>query len=338
MNPDDETPHPFNYSSDKDDLNAWIRDFSKYLKVHPEGGTVIYPESFASGYAKVSEIEPGISYRIVNYTLNNDFEFARQPSKEFYLIIYLYQYENSARLRYTVNDVVIFDGIANRFSTILMTNSQVTQKLELEANSIVRGLTIQLTDEWLKQKIQKGKEADYNYIKSKPIFKFFLNPKSRKILNEIFVENIKSPIPELYMKTRILRVLEGFLENLLGQNNFYDAFPFPDKDYEALLKVEEMLLDNYSLQFPKIENLARMALMSETKLKISFKKAFGMGLHEYFQKNRMHKGRQFIDTGKYSISEVGIMLGYQNLSNFSAAFKKEFGFVPKDHRKSGSLK
>jgi AraC-like DNA-binding protein len=42
-----------------------------------------------------------------------------------------------------------------------------------------------------------------------------------------------------------------------------------------------------------------------------------------------------LDTGRYTVSEVGGMIGYQNLSNFSSAFKKEFRCLPKDFRKIG---
>jgi AraC-like DNA-binding protein len=55
-----------------------------------------------------------------------------------------------------------------------------------------------------------------------------------------------------------------------------------------------------------------------------------MGLYEYYQKNRMHKAKELLHTGKYSVSQVGSMLGYQNLSNFSASFKKEFNSTPSD--------
>jgi len=68
--------------------------------------------------------------------------------------------------------------------------------------------------------------------------------------------------------------------------------------------------------------------MSESKLKKLFKQSFGMGLYEYYQKNRMHISKELILSGKYSISEIGTKLGYQNLGNFSTAFKKEFNCLP----------
>ncbi|MFN5133966.1 MAG: helix-turn-helix domain-containing protein [Chitinophagaceae bacterium] len=66
----------------------------------------------------------------------------------------------------------------------------------------------------------------------------------------------------------------------------------------------------------------------ESKLKSNFKQVYGTGIYEYYQKNRMRKARNMLITNNYTIKEVGLKLGYTNLSNFSLAFKKEFGVLP----------
>ena len=37
-----------------------------------------------------------------------------------------------------------------------------------------------------------------------------------------------------------------------------------------------------------------------------------------------------LTTGKYSVKQVGVNIGFSNLSNFAKAFKKEFGVLPKE--------
>jgi AraC-like DNA-binding protein len=137
------------------------------------------------------------------------------------------------------------------------------------------------------------------------------------------------------MTNRVLRLLEGFLENILKYGISGNTFPTSPGDVQNLLKVESYLLDNYSSGFPSIEKLARMSCMSATKLKAIFKKAFGMGMYEYYHTNRMHKAKELLSSGLYSISDVGDMIGYQNLSNFSNAFRKKFNCLPKDFNKIG---
>ena len=162
-----------------------------------------------------------------------------------------------------------------------------------------------------------------------------MNPKSQKLLTEIFADNSDLATPELYINNRVLRLLEAFLENIHNNGISRNTFPASAKDVQNILKIESILLENYNSEFPSIQKLARLALMSATKLKIIFKKAFGMGMYEYYQKNRMHKAKELLCSGKHSVSEVGAMIGYQNLSNFSHAFKKEFDFLPKDFNKIG---
>ncbi|MEO6289186.1 MAG: hypothetical protein ABIO76_04670, partial [Ginsengibacter sp.] len=244
MNPGD-VRNSEKYHSIHPDLNNWARDFSEHLKVQPSDNYIQYPESFATGFAKVSNIEPGLSYRIVDYVLNTDFVFTREPSEDFYLIIYLYMYGNSTKLHYTVNGQVIFDGVGDNFSSLLMTNSLVSQRLELVADTIVKGLTIQLTDDWLSEKINRENTLNYSLLRERNIFKFFLTPKSQKLLNEIFTDNLSSAAPELHLNTRVLRILEGFLENILQNGASENVFPFPEKDFQSILKIENLLRENY---------------------------------------------------------------------------------------------
>jgi AraC-like DNA-binding protein len=99
-------------------------------------------------------------------------------------------------------------------------------------------------------------------------------------------------------------------------------------DLEAILQIQDRLQANYLDEFPTIQALARSVLMSESKFKKLYKKAFGTSPFEYYQKNRMQKAREMILEGRFTISEIGNMLGYQNLSNFSSSFKKEFSELP----------
>lgn len=100
------------------------------------------------------------------------------------------------------------------------------------------------------------------------------------------------------------------------------------EDLEAMMRIHNILITNYQQEFPSIQTLSKWALMSESKFKKLFKKVFGAGPFEYYQKNRMQKAKELIMEGRYSISQIGNMLGYQNLSNFSCSFKKEFAVLP----------
>jgi AraC-like DNA-binding protein len=73
-----------------------------------------------------------------------------------------------------------------------------------------------------------------------------------------------------------------------------------------------------------------MAVMSPSKLKNSFKEIYGLPVYQYYQKHRMNKAKAMLLSRKYSVREVGIEVGYSNLSNFAKAFRKSFDQLPSD--------
>ncbi|MDQ2863466.1 MAG: helix-turn-helix transcriptional regulator [Bacteroidota bacterium] len=334
MNPD-KYHIPRTYHSNQIGLHGWLNGLCKYLHINSKAGKVEYPDSFANGFVKVHDIEPGFSYRVVDYSLNTDFTFTRGPAENFFLLIYFYQYTEVDKLFISAGEEVIIDTTENNFSAALMVSSLSSQRIELSKGTRVRGLTIELTEEWLKEKIEISHDSDCQVFEVKNIFKDVIAAKTQKLLNEIFADNLVSPTPGFSMNIRVQRILEEFLRNLINSDLSQNPSSLSKEDFESILKIEALLVENYTSVFPTIENLARIALMSETKLKNVFKKAFGMGLYEYYQKNRMHKAKELLNMNKYSVSEVGSMIGYQNLSNFSNAFKKEFGYLPKNSDQIG---
>ena len=329
MNSLNEGGNIISYSYSNPDLTNWLASFSSHLSVQSAGNHLHYPKTYAEGYAKVKCIEDGLSYRLVNYTLNTDFEHRVDPSPDFHLMIYFYQFVSADNVHFEVSDNII-ETEAKSYKAVVMTNSRVKQRLLLKKGTEVKGLTIQLSENWINTYIDNKNGKNFSLLKQNSYLIDLLSAKAQKLLNDIFSNQEESQMPALYISSRVLRLLEGFLENVLKRDVNDATLSISSKDFESILKIEGLLLENYGEVFPKIEKLARMAFMSESKLKKIYKLAFGMGLFEYYQKNRMHKAKELLNTGEYTVSQVGSLLGYQNLSNFSHSFKKEFNRLPRD--------
>ncbi len=330
MNSDKENSNFLRYTY-QPGLTNWLKSFSSHLLVEPLDNHLQYPESYADGYAKVRNIEEGLSYRLVNYKLNTDFEHRVEPSADFNLIIYFYQFVSANKIHFEVSDNII-ESEAKTYRAVVMTNSRVKQRLVLKKGTEVKGLTIQLSEEWINKEIANKNGKNYSVLKQNNYLIDLLTAKTQKILYDIFNNHEESQIQMLYITTRVMRLLEGFLESVLKRDIIDSTLSISSKDFESILKIEGLLLENYGEVFPKIEKLARLALMSESKLKKIYKQAFGMGLFEYYQKNKMHKAKELLNTGEYTVSQVGCLLGYHNLSNFSTSFKKEFNRLPRDYQ------
>jgi AraC-like DNA-binding protein len=323
-------PLVFNYQ--QEDYEKWVKDFSRLIATNTVATSIKYPEYFGEGYAKGKVIEPGLSYRMVDYTLNEDVEYQSYASKHFTLSIYFYELTFTQAAYCKIGETVI-ESNDNFYSAAIMTNSFIEQNLYLKKGTHVKGVSIQIDEEWLKNNISNFTAADLEKFKQKDCVIDFITAKHRKILYDILnCAAGGTAVPELFVKSRVMRLTAQFLDKFCSRGLICLPEYINPKDFQAMMKVEYMLLNNHPTNFPSIETLAKAVFMSESKLKKLFKQSYGMAIYQYYQKNRMHKAKELLAMGKLSISETGAMLGYQNLSNFSAAFKKEFGYLPSEFK------
>ena len=97
---------------------------------------------------------------------------------------------------------------------------------------------------------------------------------------------------------------------------------------KSLIKIEHLLVNDFSKLPPTIDEFSRMVSMSSTKLKKSFKSMYGDSIYAYYQKQRLQKANEMLLTGKYNVKQVAQAIGYNNVSNFVSAFKKQFNVEP----------
>ncbi len=153
----------------------------------------------------------------------------------------------------------------------------------------------------------------------------------RVMLDDLWTDNIDQPLRLNYIQNRVLLLLEKYIVKLHYRRDIQrKKVRRSDDETLRLMKVEALLVKNFAINPPTIDELARISAMSNTKLKKDFKALYGLPIYEYFQKNRMLKAKSLLVLGEYTIKEVGQMVGYSNLSHFANTFKREFGFLPSE--------
>lgn len=101
-------------------------------------------------------------------------------------------------------------------------------------------------------------------------------------------------------------------------------------DVDKLYEVRELLNQNLTNPY-SIEQMARMVGLNRTKLQEGFKELFHTTVFGYLTDQRMEQAKELIMDGQFeTIAEVSNLIGYKNHQHFTVAFKKKYGYLPRE--------
>ncbi|KUJ60019.1 DNA-binding protein [Flavobacteriaceae bacterium CRH] len=129
---------------------------------------------------------------------------------------------------------------------------------------------------------------------------------------------------KIYMESKIYELIAL---SHLSLDNDTETLNFASNDVEKIKLAAQLIRENIDHPFT-IVKLARKVGVNQTKLKEGFKSVFGDTVFGYLQEIRMNKARHYLSDTSLSIQEISHLSGYQNVSNFSIAFKRIFGYPP----------
>jgi len=104
-------------------------------------------------------------------------------------------------------------------------------------------------------------------------------------------------------------------------------------DVEKLFAIRKSLMENSHLT-PKIAALSAEFGMGQSKMTKLFKQVFNRTMYKYVQKAKIIKAKDLLNSKKYSVSEAGYMVGYNNMTHFAKAFKKYYKVNPGEYLKN----
>jgi len=168
----------------------------------------------------------------------------------------------------------------------------------------------------------------YLQLKANSVHMRQMDMESKELLGEIMnpPEDLHTDV-HAYLQNRITMILENFfiwLHQHLGEEKGKGISKI---DIERMMMVESDLLSDLANP-PSLEELARSAAISVTKLKTLFRQVYGLPPYEYFQQHRMLKAKELLLSTDMPVNRIGADLGYKNMSNFILAFRKVFHINP----------
>ena len=134
---------------------------------------------------------------------------------------------------------------------------------------------------------------------------------------KVFMENLLSVKFEelmLYLLQKYGKKFELYLHSLIIK----ETSPFKKI-------VESKIHSNL-----KLEEIAFLCNMSLSTFKRHFINEYKVSPGKWLQDKRLQKAKETLEKGDLKPTDIYLDFGYNNLSNFSIAFKNKFGFSPKE--------
>ena len=107
-------------------------------------------------------------------------------------------------------------------------------------------------------------------------------------------------------------------------------------DNEFLMQMQKLIEENFSNSELNVNFIAEKLNISRSGLFAKIKTLADVTPNEMIQIIRLKRAAELLKGNKYSISEVGYMVGFSSPSYFSKCFLKQFGIRPADYIKSQS--
>jgi AraC-like DNA-binding protein len=295
------------------------------------------PPGLGTGYFRFVRLPNKMEALLMNLDLTDDFWFNRGRTELEHYVFVCEEIQNTGRVvididgQQVVNEEPLIAGM--HLFSFLSDLHQFAPR-----GSRVKGFRVVISPEWLASYLRIEKMEDvlqrYLQLKSASIHRKEMDQESLQMLREILDHEGEITVDELaFIQNRIMMVLEGFFSWMYEEMTRNPRLAkIGREDIEKVRGVESFLLQDLS-KAPVVNELARHATMSATRLKMLFKQVYGLPPYEYFQQHRMLKAKQLLRETKMPIQEIGRSLGYSNMSNFTLAFRKVFNVNPSELRR-----
>jgi AraC-like DNA-binding protein len=313
-------------------FREFLEEFAAALKTPLVKHRLTLPENFGTGYLAVEELPNGLLVLIIDYRLNTRLEFERlQSSEESYSLRFETIHSTKEMTTYIGDDS--FTEQYDERSIVYLTCSLFDLGYSASVGTYTRALSIQLPREWLAKFLRMDTYdailEEYLSLKTGALLLEPIQANYKVILDELKTMDLDHPAIRTIAHNRIMQLIELFFTNLYEKRNrLTHRIKATKQDIENVRKVEAFITADITQPCPAIDELSRVASMSSTKLKKLFKAIYDRPIYQYYQFYRMLKTKSMLLSGKYAVKEVAILLGYENSSNFTIAFKKVFGILP----------
>ena len=302
----------------------WFNSIVKKIPHEITTNGIVVDNSYAHSEISLEELQQGLSYALINLETKKAFSYQRSTQidkSRFSIIITLNQVPFTVTSE-AEEESIMLDHPAK--AMVLSPKAEIS--INFPPNAKLYLIIIFLDEQWISKNL--ADEHNENVIFS------LLQLKRPAVMYQMIESNYQRFIHEI-IDGKISRILKlstfvGLISHIFTQfliNEEYQKRKIKDSDADKIIKVISVIEENF-IEMPSLEHLAKRIGMSLSKFKYSFKYVTGLTPYQYYLKYKMKKAMDLILNTDRSISEVGYICGYTNLSHFSRVFKRFHGVLP----------
>ena len=149
---------------------------------------------------------------------------------------------------------------------------------------------------------------------------------------QLFTNPLQGVARQLYMTGKALEIVAHTLDSLVREDKtlHQTTLRLSSCDIARLHDVRNLLAERIDSP-PSIRDLSAKVGLNTRKLTAGFRRLFNQSIYGYLQTLRLETAWRMLSTGEASVSSVAYQVGYSP-AHFSVAFRKKYGFAPKDMR------
>lgn len=305
--------------------------FARHIGATVNNGLLVIPGHLGKGY--IRKLSFGHEFKITmhNYVLKEDLIIKRNTSGLGNELITIFFYSNEQILGIEFDNKSNIEFSERDESAIQVTSNDLNSTIRFPAGHTIRYAVVAIMPAYLKTLLALNKLNSTLETITTPgsTFLYFesMTSDAKLLLKNLSAVDMNDELSQFYMQIKVQELLYLLFQRLSKR----ESVPHQNinsADAARLLHIRNEIISDLSTP-PVLPELAQIASMSETKLKLLFKQAFGDTIYNYFQRARMEEAAFLLKQGKRSVAEVGYELGFTNLSHFSRLFEKHYGFTPK---------
>jgi AraC family transcriptional regulator len=122
----------------------------------------------------------------------------------------------------------------------------------------------------------------------------------------------------------LLRRSASNIPKLITEKNYYER--------DNIKRAADYLKEEYNNEF-SLEDVARVANLSQYHFIRAFKAATGKTPYDFLLDIKINKSKELLNLKKFTITEVCFMCGFHSPGHFSAVFKRKVGILPSQYKK-----